>query len=76
MPENEVSEKSDLSLFAEISDRLKTLEASHADLSAQLAEAKQSLTVEPYKGFGAHVVHVMQKHFYHDRPDTATADAD
>jgi hypothetical protein len=56
-------------VIAEFHGRLAALEKQNVELQERLDRAQNSGTVEPYPGFGAHIVHVMTKHFYHDRPE-------
>lgn len=56
-------------IVTEFHQRLSALEAANSELQARLDAAQSSMEVQPYDGFGAHVVHVMHKHFFHDKPD-------
>lgn len=56
-------------IAAEFHSRLSSLESANADLQSRLDVAQRSMEVQPYPGFGEHVVHVMSKHFFHDKPD-------
>jgi len=60
-------------VVAEFHARISALEESNADLRNQLEASRNAGTSEPYDGFGPHVVHVMKKHFFHDRPDADDA---
>lgn len=56
-------------VVAEFHKRISALEESNTALRDELAAMKSAGIAEPYPGFGAHVVHVMGKHFHHDRPE-------
>lgn len=56
-------------IAAEFHSRLSAQEKLIAELKDRLDTAQTSGHVEPYPGFGEHVVHVMSKHFFHDKPD-------
>lgn len=59
-----------LSMLSDVSNRLKAVEADNADMRERLDRAQRvKADVEPYDGFTEHVAHVMQKHFYHDKPE-------
>ena len=61
---------SDLDVLSEMHQRLVALENDNAAIRAELDASKKSGEM----GFdAAHVTHVMQKHFYHDRPLTPDA---
>lgn len=75
MSDEQKIEGSETSMFQRIFNELEAVKADNADLRARLDKAQSSGGVEPYPGFLPHVVHVMQKHFYHDRPES-TGDAD
>lgn len=62
------SAQSGMDLVSEIHRRLSAVEADNAALKSRLDAAQTSGEVEPYKGYTAHVAHVMQKHFFHDKP--------
>lgn len=57
--------------IAEFHGRIAALEAKNVELAARLDAAQKHGEVEPYPGFLAHVVHVMQKYHASDLPDDA-----
>lgn len=75
MPEAEKTEVSETSMFQRIFNELEAVKADNADLRMRLDRAQTGGAVEPYPGFVAHVAHIMQKYYYHERPES-TGDAD
>lgn len=55
-------------IVAEFHKRIAAIEADNADLRRHLENARDQGSV-PYPGFVEHVSHVMQKNFFHDKPD-------
>jgi hypothetical protein len=55
-----------LSLLASVHERLTKVEADNADMRAQIDAAKKDGT---HDFDTAHAVHVLNKHFFHDKPE-------
>lgn len=55
-----------LSLFAEVHARLSKVEADNAEMRAQIDAAKKGGDLDFDT---AHAVHVLNKHFFHDKPE-------
>ena|ERR1700704_1971527 len=59
-----------LGMLAEVAGRLKKVEADNADMRATIDGAKKSGDLDLDT---AHMVHVLQKYFPHDRPEDEVA---
>lgn len=59
-----------LGMLAEVHQRLSTVEADNADMRAQIDAARKSGDLDLDL---SHVRHVMDKHFYHDKPEPEKA---
>lgn len=57
-----------LGLLSEMKSRLEKVESDNAAMRSEMSAARSAGDLDFDK---AHVVHVMDKHFYHDRPEPA-----
>lgn len=59
-----------LSILADVHARLSKVEADNAAMREEIETAKKDGALDLDT---AHIVHVLNKHFYHDRPETEKA---